>query len=62
MYAEKHDHERTVSIEYVRLVIEGKRDAKPGTAAEEILDITQKYLEHRQYFIDELLTESLDDN
>lgn len=58
MYKERHDmlgDFKTVSSQYVQMVVEGERDANPGTAAEEILMIAQKYLEHKREFIDEIL-------
>jgi hypothetical protein len=60
VYKERHslgddaDHE-TVSIEYIRLVLEDHRPAEPGTKAEEIEAIAKKLLEHRQNFISDLL-------
>jgi hypothetical protein len=59
LYKEKHDllgDYRTVSSKYVEMVISGERPASPGTAAQEIMEIAQKYLEHKRNFIDELLT------
>lgn len=58
MYKERHDilgDFKTVSSYYVQMVIDGVRDANPGTAAEEILMIATKYLEHKREFIDEIL-------
>lgn len=61
MYAEIHsqgdeaDH-RTVTSQYVGLVLEERRPATPGTAAEEIEAIAIKLLEHRRNFIDDILT------
>lgn len=61
LYDERHrqgdepDH-KTVSVEYVRLVIGGKRVTKrKGTAADEIVRITNKYLEHKRKFRDSIL-------
>jgi hypothetical protein len=48
------DH-KTVSIEYIRLVLGEHRPAEPGTMAEEIEAIAKKLLEHRQNFISDLL-------
>lgn len=59
LFKERHETAgdyRTVSSKYVQMVIEGERPATPGTAAEEIMLIAQKYLEHKRNFIDELLT------
>jgi hypothetical protein len=59
LYKEKHEllgDYRTVSSQYVEMVIKGERPASPGTAAEEVLEISIKYLEHKRNFIDELLT------
>ena len=59
MYKERHvvlEDYRTISSKYVQMVIEGDRPASPGTAAEEIMMIATKYLEHKRNFIDELLT------
>lgn len=59
LYKERHmllgDY-KTVTSQYVQMVIDGERDANPGTAAAEIIEITCKYLEHKRNFIDELLT------
>jgi len=58
MYKERHillDDYRTVSSKYVQMVIDGTRPPSPGTAAEEIMMIATKYLEHKRNFIDELL-------
>lgn len=58
MYKERHimlEDYRTVTPKYVKMVIEGERPANHGTAAEEVLRIANKYLEHRRNFIDELL-------
>lgn len=59
LYKERHElleDYRTVSSKYVEMVINQTRDANPGTAAEEIIKIALKYLEHKRNFIDELLT------
>jgi len=59
MYKERHEilgDFKTVSSQYVQMVIDSEREANEGTAAQEILAITIKYLEHRRNFIDELLT------
>jgi hypothetical protein len=56
LYAERHAHGenpdyKTVSIQYVQMVLLGIRSASPGTAAEEIEAIAIKLLEHRRNFI-----------
>lgn len=58
MYNERHERSedyRTVSVQYVKMVLDGVRPVRPGLASEEILMIAIKYLEHRRNFIDELL-------
>lgn len=42
---------KTVSVEYVRLVVSGKRETKrEGTAAEEVVRIAKRYLENKREF------------
>lgn len=62
MYKERHEglgDFKKVSSSYVQMVIDGEREANPGTAAEEIIKIANKLLNHRREFIDELLIEDL---
>jgi hypothetical protein len=60
MYKEVHEAKedfKTVSSEYVQMVVDGERVTKrEGTAADEILMIATKLLTHRRDFIDELIT------
>lgn len=59
LYRDRHyllEDYKTVTSQYVQMVIDGEREANPGTAAEEIIEIAIKYLEHKRNFIDELLT------
>jgi len=46
---------KQISTEYVRLVIQGRRPASEGTAAEEIMCIAIKYLTHKRDFRETIL-------
>lgn len=60
MYQERHEVQgdmKTVSTQYVKMVIDGERVTKrENTAADEIIMIAIKCLEHRRDFIDEMIT------
>lgn len=62
MYDERHaqgidpDY-KTVSEEYVRMVVKGERTTqREGTAADEILMLANRYLEHKRNYREDLLT------
>ena len=60
LYADRHTRwprqdYRTVSSKYVEMVISGDRPASEGTAAEEIMMIATKYLEHKRDFREAIL-------
>jgi hypothetical protein len=60
LYADRHTREprkdfKTVSKQYVEMVVSGDRPAKEGTAAEEIMIIAIKYLQHKRDFRETIL-------
>lgn len=50
----KRSIKTTITPGYVQMLLTNKRDAKPGTSAEEVLRIAKVYLEKKKEFETEL--------
>ena len=51
-------HVKPVSPSYILRVVNGDRAANPGTAAHEILELTEKFLINRKEFANKIISQA----